>query len=216
MKHAGLYSWALPWPLIPAAAPAPAHHSISATYDSARQVKLQGIVTRIDWVNPHAYIFINVRDTNGTVTNWALEIGNPFDLERDGWKRGTLRIGDTVAIEGNPAHGESRQAPATSVVLAGKKLFAPAARAPAAAPRQPAPRIDGRITLGPPPGGKGYWGTPSAKTLAESGGAKIAMNDDGLLMNLADAGEVAPFQPWAKALYEYRQRTLLKEDPATR
>ncbi len=200
-----------------AARSASAHHSFTATYDSARQVKLQGIVTRVDWVNPHAYIFIDVRDANGTVTNWALEIGDPFDLEKDGWKRSTVHIGDTVRIEGNPARGEGRQAFATSVVMAGKKLFAPAARPRASASsRQPAPRIDGRVALGPPPGRKGYWGTPSAKTLVESTGVKIAMNDDGLLMNLADADRVAPFQPWSKALYECRQRTLLKDDPATR
>src|SRR5262249_48156516 len=84
--------------------------SFTSTYDSSRTVKLKGAVTRIDWVNPHAFFFIDVRDAAGTVTNWAIEFGNPLDLERDGWKRDTLHIGDVVNIEGNPARGESRQA----------------------------------------------------------------------------------------------------------
>src|SRR5207247_9531671 len=87
--------------------------NFSTTYDSGRQVKLQGIVTRIDWVNPNAFFFIDVRDTTGTVANWAVEIGNPIQLERDGWKRSTLQIGDTVSVEGVPARGEARQASAT-------------------------------------------------------------------------------------------------------
>src|SRR5207249_5939934 len=82
----------------------------SATYDSARQVKLQGPVTRIDWVNPHAFFFIDVRDAAGIVTNWAVEFGNPLDLERDGWKRSTLHIGDVATVEGIPARGNTRQA----------------------------------------------------------------------------------------------------------
>jgi hypothetical protein len=107
---------------------------------------------------------------------------------------------------------------ATSVVLArtGKKLFEPA-KPRATAQRQPAPRWpDGRVRLGPPPGKKGYWGAASVVALAENTGPAIPMNRDGLLANLSDAARVAPFQPWAKALYEYRQRRLLQDDPAAR
>ena len=64
------------------AAPVPAHHSYSATYDGERQVTLQGVVTRIEWVNPHAYLFVDDAESDGTVTNWAVEVGRPFDLER--------------------------------------------------------------------------------------------------------------------------------------
>src|SRR5215510_15297951 len=84
-------------------------HSFSATYDSNRQVKLQGVVTRIDWVNPSAFFFIDVRDATGTVMNWAIEIGNPIDLERDGWRSSALRIGDSVSVDGIPARNETRQ-----------------------------------------------------------------------------------------------------------
>src|SRR6185295_14402837 len=70
----------------------------TALYDRARKVTLEGPVTQIEWVNPRAFAFIDVRDTSGTVTNWAVEIGNPLDLERDGWKRSTLHVGDVVAI----------------------------------------------------------------------------------------------------------------------
>ena len=191
----------------------------SATYDATRQVKLQGVVTRIEWVNPSAFVFIDVRDATGTVANWAVEVGNPLELERDGWKPGALHIGDTVTIEGVPARAAARQAFARSVVLTrtGKRVFGPPATRRAAAAAAPAPRWpDGQIRLGPPPGKTGYWGAPSSKVLVENTAARIPMTDDGLLINIADADRVAPFLPWAKALYEYRQRTLLKDDPLAR
>src|SRR5215475_9748620 len=81
----------------------------SATYDSSRQVKLQGVVTRIEWVNPSAFFFIDVRDATGTAANWAIEIGNPIELERDGWRSSALRIGDSVSVDGIPARNETRQ-----------------------------------------------------------------------------------------------------------
>jgi uncharacterized protein DUF6152 len=201
------------------AAPASAQSAFSAAYDSARQVTLKGVVTRIDWANPGAYFFINVRDSSGTITNWAVEIGNPLDLEKDGWKRSSLHIGDAVTVQGVPARSEGRQAFAKSVVLdrTGAKLFAASARkrvapAPAPTPRWP----DGQVRLGPPPGKKGYWGTASASALVEQTKTPVRMNDEGLLLNIADADRVAPFQPWAKAVYEYRQRRLLKDDPFAR
>src|SRR5579883_90056 len=188
------------------------------TYESGRQVSLQGSVTRIDWVNPDAFFFIDVRDAAGTVTNWAIQIGSPVELEREGWKPSALKIGDQVTVDGTPARGETRQALAKSVVLTktGKKLFTPAPRRAAAA-AGPAPRWpDGQVRLGPPAGKKGYWGSASAKVIVENTGTKIAMTDDGLLANLTDANKVAPFQPWAKAIFEHRQRTFFKDDPLAR
>jgi hypothetical protein len=148
-----------------------------------------------------------VRDATGTVANWAINIGNPLELERDGWKRSTLRIGETVAVEGIPARSESRQASAKSVTRTGKRLFGPPARR-AAAPAAPAPRwADGKVRLGPVSGKTGYWASPSTKVLRRKYGcAKIPMTEDGLLLNISDADKVAPFLPWAKALYEFRQR----------
>ena len=196
-----------------------AQRSFTAAYDSSRKVTLEGIVTKVDWVNPRAFLFINVKDSGGSISNWAVEFGNPLELEKNGWKSNTLKIGDVVSVEGLLARGEARQASATSVVLkaSGRKIFtAVAARRPAAA-AAPAPRWpNGHVRLGPPPGGKGYWGTPSAKVLVENIPAKPAMNDDGLLANIADIDKVAPFKPWARALYEFRQRALLTDDPIAR
>ena len=192
----------------------------STVYDIDRQVKLQGPVTRVEWVNPHAFLFVNVRDAEGSVTNWAVEFGEPLELERQGWKANTVRIGDVVAIDANPARGSAKQARAIAVSLApsGKRLFtAPATTQSASGTREPAPRWPGgHVRLGPAPGRKGYWGPAKANALVESTGPAIPMTSEGLLLNLADASRVAPFQPWAKALYEYRQRRLLQDDPQRR
>ena len=200
-------------------ASASAQAPFSATYDGDRQVKLEGPVTRIDWVNPRAYLFIDVRDPSGAIINWAVEFGNPLDLDRDGWKPSALRIGDVVVVEGIPTRGQARQVLAKSVVLTrtGKRLFAPSVTHRPSAPAGPAPRWpDGQVRLGPPPGKKGYWGAASVKALVENTGATIAIDDVGLLLNLSDADRVAPFLPWAKALYLYRQRRRLQDDPIAR
>ncbi len=188
----------------------------SSTYDHERKLRLEGAVTRVEWVNPHAFLFIDVRDPAGTVTNWAVEIGNPLDLEKDGWKAGTVQTGDLVTIEGMPARGQRRQAAATSVVMktTGRRVFAPPAKKAAVPVAASAPRWpNSHVRLGPAPGRKGYWGSGGAVSLVEDSPAGIAMNDEGLLENLADVDRVAPFKPWAKAVYEFRQRSLLVDDP---
>ena len=173
--------------------------SHAAAYDTERRVRLQGPVTRIDWVNPHAFFFIQVGDVN-----WAVEFGEPLVLERQGWNRNSLHVGDIVSIEGNPARGQKKQAYASSVTRAGQRLFAARAETPART-TEPAPRWpDGKPRLGPAPGKKGYWGSASVSALVENVGTPIAMNRDGLLENLADIDRVAPLQPWAKAIYEFR------------
>lgn len=219
MKHAKLEILVLSLGILLGTTLVSGQRAPSATYDSERKVTLSGPVTRLDWVNPSAFFFVNVRDARGMITNWAVEFGNPLDLEKDGWKSSSLRIGDVVAVEGIIARGPVRQAMATSVVLArtGAKLFVAANRGKAVKPaNQPAPRWpDGHVRLGPGPAKKGYWGAPSATTLVETG-VTVPMNRDGLLINIADADKVAPFQPWAKAVYEYRQRSLFKDDPYNR
>jgi hypothetical protein len=213
-----IYALALAAWLGSGAAPLFSQAGFSSTYDASRQVKLQGAVTRIDWVTPEAFIFVDVQETSGATTNWAIDLGNPVELERGGWNRNTVRIGDVVAIDGVPARSASSQASARSVVLTrtGRRVFAPpTARRPAAA--APAPRWpDGQMRLGPPAGRTGYWGAPSAAVLFDNKAGKIPMTDDGLLLNVADADKVAPFLPWAKALYEHRQRTYLQDDPSAR
>jgi hypothetical protein len=201
-----------------AAPMASAQRMASAAYDSERKVKLSGPVTKIDWVNPSAFLLVNVKDGSGGATAWEVEIGNPLDLEKSGWKRDSLHVGDVVNVEGIPARGPAPQAKASSVVLArtGAKLFAMSPKPAVKAASQPAPRWPGgHVRLGPAPGKKGYWGAPSSSVLVENG-VNVPMNRDGLLANISDAGKVAPFQPWAKSVYEYRQRTLFKDDPYNR
>jgi hypothetical protein len=196
-----------------------AQRAPSAAYDNSRKMSLKGVVTRIDWVTPSAFFTVNIQDANGTISNWAVEFGNPLDLEKDGWKRTALSIGDVVSVDGIPARDTRRQVLATSVVLAktGAKLFTAKPKVAAKSKSQPAPRWpDGHVRLGPPPGKKGYWGPPSSTVLVDSTAGNIPMNRDGLLNNILDADKVAPFQPWAKATYEYRQRTLFKDDPYNR
>jgi hypothetical protein len=203
-----------------AGATAAAQRPFVATYDSARQIRLEGPVTRIEWVNPRAFLFVDVKDTTGTVTNWAVSVGNPIELESRNWNRSAVRIGDVVRIDGVPARGAGAQAAATKVVLArtNREIFPPAPnRVVSVALKRPAPRWpDGQVRLGPEPGKKGYWGEASARSLVDSTAGRIAVSDDGLLTNLADADRVAPFQPWSRALYVRRQRNLLADDPAGR
>jgi hypothetical protein len=108
------------------AAPLLAHHSFSAEYDSAKRVTLKGIVSKVDWMNPHVYFYIDVKDDGGAITNWALEMGPPNGLQRSGWTRNTIKVGDEVVVDGTLAKDGSKQANARSVTMAatGKKLGA--------------------------------------------------------------------------------------------
>jgi hypothetical protein len=104
-----------------------AHHSFSAEYDSKKQVTLKGIVTKVEWMNPHVYFYMDVKDETGdNVTNWAMEMGPPNGLERSGWTRNTIKVGDEVIVEATLAKDNSKQANARSVTMAstGKKLGA--------------------------------------------------------------------------------------------
>lgn len=108
-----------------AVAPAMAHHSFSAEYDSKKPITLKGTVTKVDWMNPHVYFYIDV-EADGKVTNWGLEMGPPNGLQRSGWTKNTMQVGDEVIVEGTLAKDGSKQANARSVVMAntGKKLGA--------------------------------------------------------------------------------------------
>jgi hypothetical protein len=86
--------------LVITAATVLAHHSFEAEYDGSKTTTLTGIVTKVDWVNPHAYIFINTKDESGAVKEIRFELGPPYALVRGGWKRDTVKIGDKITIEG--------------------------------------------------------------------------------------------------------------------
>lgn len=196
-------------------ATAHAQNGFTATYDATHEVHLRGPVTEIRWSNPHASLLINSEDGN-----WTVDIGNPLDLEKAGWSASSVHIGDVLNVTAYPAREDLPRAFAESVSRAGenfKLLFVLPKSKPKAESKEPAPRWpDGQVRLGPAPGKKGYWGAASTGTLVENGAPHIPMNDEGLLHNLSDADHVAPFQPWSKAVYEYRQRTLLKDDPFLR
>ena len=205
--------------LLLTATPLLAHHNITGKFDPGKTRTLKGLVTKLDWANPHVHILIDVIDGK-TVTNWAVELESTLDLERSGWKLNTLKPGDDVTVQGMVARDGSPQIWGDSVVLGstGKRVLNPSEAAKAALlptnlPVRPTPRWpDGKPRLGPPPGEKGFWGRPSSTMLMETG-ANVQMNAYGLLRNIADVDKVAPFLKWARDLYEYRQRSFLKDDP---
>jgi hypothetical protein len=111
--------------LLMAAAPAVAHHSFAAEYDRAKPISFKGKVTKIEWMNPHIYFYVDVTDANGKVTNYACEGGAPNGLYRNGWRKDSLKAGDMVTVDGWRAKDGSNTVNAGSVILPdGKKVFA--------------------------------------------------------------------------------------------
>jgi Family of unknown function (DUF6152) len=107
------------------AASAEAHHSFSAEYDRNKPITLTGTVTKLEWTNPHARVYIDVEDESGNVVNWDFELGPPNGLMRQGWNRNSLRQGHVVTINGFLSKEEPHVANARSVHLAdGRQVFA--------------------------------------------------------------------------------------------
>ena len=107
------------------AVPAFAHHSFAAEYDAAKPVEIKGAVTKVEWTNPHARFYIDVKDANGKVTNWNFELASPNVLARNGWTRHSLKEGDIVTVQGSRAKDGDNLANARTVTFAdGKKVFA--------------------------------------------------------------------------------------------
>jgi len=193
-----------------------AHHELASEFNEKKPVTLKGTVTGLEWSHPHVYIAVDVAELGGAVASWSVEFASPIDLKRAGWTRQAVAVGDTVTVEGILARDGSKLAAGKVLLLpGGKRLTEPTEaqfgplrvrQAAKAAPRWP----DGHPRLGPVPGETGYWSYASAASLMET---SVKTDSYGLLANLADTDKVAPFQPWAKGLYLYRQRSLLKDDP---
>ena len=95
-----------------------AHHSFSAEFDASKPIKLTGIVTNVEWTNPHVWFYINVKDEKtGEVTNWGAEMGPPHGLQRRGWRRETLKIGEEVTVSGSLAKNGSKRMNARQVTM---------------------------------------------------------------------------------------------------
>ena len=107
--------------------PVLAHHSFDAEYDSTKTVTIVGYVTKVDWVNPHAFVYLDSKDDSGTTRSFRIEMGPPYALQRSGWKKDTLKVGDKITIENaalaKDGSNTAGSLPATSMTLAsGQKM----------------------------------------------------------------------------------------------
>jgi hypothetical protein len=116
---------------------AAAHHSFAAEFDANKQVTLQGVVTKLEWQNPHIWVYLDVKDEHGAALPWQCEGGAPNTLTRNGWSKDSLKFGDQVTIEGFLAKDGSRTCNARVVKLPdGRNVFAGSSNGDAA-PKKP-------------------------------------------------------------------------------
>jgi Family of unknown function (DUF6152) len=107
-----------------AAIPVAAHHSFAAEFDPAKVIRLKGTLTKIEWTNPHTYFYMDVKDDNGKVINWGCEAGAPGQLSRRGFRKGDIKLGDTLVVDGYLAKDGSNIVDARRVTLPDGRVVA--------------------------------------------------------------------------------------------
>ena len=105
-----------------AATPLIAHHSFAAEFDASQAVRLTGSLTKVEWTNPHIYFYLDVKDDKGVIVKWSCEAGSPGALSRRGFKKGDLKFGDTIIVDGYRAKDGSRLMDARRVTLADGRI----------------------------------------------------------------------------------------------
>jgi hypothetical protein len=100
-----------------ATAPLVAHHSFAAEFDGSKAIRITGALTKIEWTNPHTYFYLDVKEDNGESAKWGCEAGSPGALSRRGFKRGDLKLGDTIVVDGYRAKDGSKFVDARRVTL---------------------------------------------------------------------------------------------------
>jgi hypothetical protein len=192
-----------------------AHHPISAKFDDTKPQTLSGVVTLVDWRNPHVHIYMNVRNNNDA-DNWAIELESPIDLQASGWTNDSVKPGDAITVTGITARNGSRQLWATrsSMTGTGKEVLHVTPPSPLPCSRIDPPRAGRtssrgsvRVPVAPRATGPSRRSTVLVETTRHPDGPV------GAAQERADAKRVAPMQPWALALYELRQRRFLQDDP---
>ncbi len=96
-----------------------AHHSFAAEFDANKTIQMTGIVTKVEWTNPHVWIYFNVKGDDGKMANWGVELGPPHLLQRRGWRRDTLQIGTSIDVDGFLARNGSARVNARTVTVSG-------------------------------------------------------------------------------------------------
>jgi hypothetical protein len=119
-----LFAWSIG--ILLSAAPVVAHHAFTAEFDAKKPVTIRGFVTKVDWTNPHVWVYLDVKDETGAWKNWGFEMGAPHQLQTRGWTRELLKIGDELVVEGSMAKSGPGKMNGRNVTWAatGKKLGA--------------------------------------------------------------------------------------------